>query len=169
MLIPSIDLQGGKIVQLVQGERLAVETTTSRRGSTIRRLSQGAADRSGRRQGRRATTRRWSRRSAPRCRAASAAASASIERARSGAGARRDEGDPRLGALRGRRRGRRVRQRAGRRGRSRAAHRRRRRRGGRVVIHGWRTALDLDRRSRPSRCSSRSSASSSTPTSTSRG
>ncbi len=27
MLIPSIDLQGGKIVQLVQGERLAVETT----------------------------------------------------------------------------------------------------------------------------------------------
>lgn len=27
MLIPSIDLQGGRIVQLVQGERLAVETT----------------------------------------------------------------------------------------------------------------------------------------------
>jgi len=27
MLIPSIDLQGGKIVQLVQGERLAVETS----------------------------------------------------------------------------------------------------------------------------------------------
>jgi phosphoribosylformimino-5-aminoimidazole carboxamide ribotide isomerase len=27
MLIPSIDLQGGKIVQLVQGERLAIETT----------------------------------------------------------------------------------------------------------------------------------------------
>ena len=27
MLIPSIDLQGGKIVQLVQGEKLAVETT----------------------------------------------------------------------------------------------------------------------------------------------
>ena len=27
MLIPSIDLQGGKIVQLVQGERLALETT----------------------------------------------------------------------------------------------------------------------------------------------
>jgi phosphoribosylformimino-5-aminoimidazole carboxamide ribotide isomerase len=26
MLIPSIDLQGGKIVQLVQGERLAIET-----------------------------------------------------------------------------------------------------------------------------------------------
>jgi len=29
MLIPSIDLQGGRIVQLVQGERLAVETTDS--------------------------------------------------------------------------------------------------------------------------------------------
>jgi phosphoribosylformimino-5-aminoimidazole carboxamide ribotide isomerase len=27
MLIPSIDLQGGRIVQLVQGERLAIETT----------------------------------------------------------------------------------------------------------------------------------------------
>src|SRR3989304_646833 len=27
MLIPSIDLQGGRIVQLVQGERLAVEST----------------------------------------------------------------------------------------------------------------------------------------------
>ena len=27
MLIPSIDLQGGRIVQLVQGEKLAVETT----------------------------------------------------------------------------------------------------------------------------------------------
>ncbi len=27
MLIPSIDLQGGRIVQLVQGERLAVETS----------------------------------------------------------------------------------------------------------------------------------------------
>ena len=27
MLIPSIDLQGGRIVQLVQGERLALETT----------------------------------------------------------------------------------------------------------------------------------------------
>jgi phosphoribosylformimino-5-aminoimidazole carboxamide ribotide isomerase len=27
MLIPSIDLQGGKIVQLMQGERLAIETT----------------------------------------------------------------------------------------------------------------------------------------------
>ena len=27
MLIPSIDLQGGRIVQLVQGERLAVEAT----------------------------------------------------------------------------------------------------------------------------------------------
>ena len=26
MLIPSIDLQGGRIVQLVQGERLAIET-----------------------------------------------------------------------------------------------------------------------------------------------
>ena len=26
MLIPSIDLQGGRIVQLVQGERLAVES-----------------------------------------------------------------------------------------------------------------------------------------------
>ena len=31
MLIPSIDLQGGKVVQLVQGERLAIETTTSTR------------------------------------------------------------------------------------------------------------------------------------------
>lgn len=29
MLIPSIDLQGGRIVQLVQGEKLAVETTDS--------------------------------------------------------------------------------------------------------------------------------------------
>ena len=27
MLIPSIDLQGGRIVQLVQGERLAIQTT----------------------------------------------------------------------------------------------------------------------------------------------
>ena len=27
MLIPSIDLQGGRIVQLVQGERLAIETS----------------------------------------------------------------------------------------------------------------------------------------------
>src|SRR3954453_16043235 len=27
MLIPSIDLQGGRIVQLVQGEKLAIETT----------------------------------------------------------------------------------------------------------------------------------------------
>src|SRR5947207_3132308 len=27
MLIPAIDLKGGKLVQLVQGERLAVETT----------------------------------------------------------------------------------------------------------------------------------------------
>ena len=26
MLIPSIDLQGGKVVQLVQGERLAIES-----------------------------------------------------------------------------------------------------------------------------------------------
>src|SRR5437870_1288379 len=27
MLIPAIDLKGGKVVQLIQGERLAVETT----------------------------------------------------------------------------------------------------------------------------------------------
>ena len=33
MLIPSIDLQGGRIVQLVQGERLAVEAPTSTGGS----------------------------------------------------------------------------------------------------------------------------------------
>ena len=33
MLIPSIDLQGGRIVQLVQGERLALATTTSTAGS----------------------------------------------------------------------------------------------------------------------------------------
>jgi len=37
MLIPSIDLQGGRIVQLVQGERLAVETSDV--DGWIRRLS----------------------------------------------------------------------------------------------------------------------------------
>ena len=29
MLIPSIDLQGGRIVQLVQGQKLALETTNT--------------------------------------------------------------------------------------------------------------------------------------------
>jgi phosphoribosylformimino-5-aminoimidazole carboxamide ribotide isomerase len=37
MLIPSIDLQGGRIVQLVQGEKLAIETTDSE--SWIRKFS----------------------------------------------------------------------------------------------------------------------------------
>ena len=44
MLIPSIDLQGGRIVQLVQGERLAVESRAisiagSRAFAAIRRSS----------------------------------------------------------------------------------------------------------------------------------
>ena len=82
MLIPSIDLQGGRIVQLVQGERLAVETTDI--DGWIRKLrgqpkvqlidldaAKGAGD----------NGRSW-RESAASCPAASAAASAASKRAR---------------------------------------------------------------------------------------
>ena len=51
MLIPSIDLQGGRIVQLVQGERLAVETDDVDGWiQRFSRLPQGAAHRPRRRQ-----------------------------------------------------------------------------------------------------------------------
>ena len=54
MLIPSIDLQGGRIVQLVQGERLAIETDDFDGWiERFRGFPEGAADRSRRRDGRR--------------------------------------------------------------------------------------------------------------------
>ena len=95
MLIPSIDLQGGRIVQLVQGERLAVETDDvdawMRR---FARLPEGAADRSGCGQGRRTVTTPLVARSAPRfpCRVGGG-----IRTDRAGRGdprRGREEGDP---------------------------------------------------------------------------
>ncbi len=60
MLIPSIDLMGGKIVQLVQGEKKALEFENF--GEWVERfsrLSPGAIDGSGRRQGCRARIDGW--------------------------------------------------------------------------------------------------------------
>jgi phosphoribosylformimino-5-aminoimidazole carboxamide ribonucleotide (ProFAR) isomerase len=43
MLIPSIDLQNGHVVQLVQGERLAIEAPTPSRGSRASRASRACS------------------------------------------------------------------------------------------------------------------------------
>ena len=53
MLIPSIDLQGGAVVQLVQGQRSRSRTRRVPVGEAVRTLSEGAGDRSRRRYGRR--------------------------------------------------------------------------------------------------------------------
>ena len=77
MLIPSIDLQGGAVVQLVQGERLAIRDDDVFRW--VRRFAtfpEGAGHRSRRRDGHGRQPRARPRRSPDSCRAASAAASA---------------------------------------------------------------------------------------------
>ena len=106
MLIPSIDLQGGKIVQLVQGERLAIETDDidawvtrfsgrpkvqlidldAAKGAGEQRRARRAHLRGAALPGRRRHPQHRARRGDPR--------------------ARRDEGDPRLGAVPRRDRGR---------------------------------------------------------------
>ena len=54
MLIPAIDLQGGAVVQLVQGERLAIKDLDRvRLGETLRAIPQSAGHRSRRGHGRR--------------------------------------------------------------------------------------------------------------------
>ncbi len=138
-------------------------------GEAVRALPEGAGHRSRRRDGQSATTSRSSGRSPARCPAAWAAASGRVERARDilAAGAQQviagsalfRDGRPDLD----------VRRRAGRRRRRRAGHRRGRqpRRPGRDSRLEDDSAADA--RSTPSGRSSRTAASSSTPTSTPKG
>ena len=102
MLIPSIDLQDGRIVQLVQGEKLAVESRRLRRlDRAVLRLPQSPVDRSRRCEGRRRQrgAHRVDLRRA--CPAASAAASGRRNAREQCIGAGRHERDSRLVALHG--------------------------------------------------------------------
>ena len=145
MLIPSIDLQGGRIVQLVQGEKLAVETSDfdgwiERFAGypKVQLIDLDAAKNAGANEALIA-------RSARDCPAASAAASAPRNARAQLVGARRDGSDPRVVALSGT---------ASSISSSRSCVADAVRldrfiaavdsRGGRVVVDGWRTTLAAD-------------------------
>ena len=143
MLIPSIDLQDGHVVQLVQGETLAIEAPDPEPWiARFSRVSARAAHRPRCRARAGATTRALVHRSAAGFPAASAAASAASS-ARARSSRRRARRHRQLGALPRRRR---------RRGFARAladAVGAERviaavdSRGGQVAIHGWKTVLPI--------------------------
>ena len=145
MLIPSIDLQNGHVVQLVQGEKLAIEAPDPEPWiERFARVSARAADRPRCRARARATTRRSSRTICGRLPCRVGGGIRSVERARDGARRRRARGHRQLGAV-SRRRGRRRRS-----PRALADAIGAERviaavdsRGGQVVIHGWKTVLPI--------------------------
>jgi hypothetical protein len=98
MLIPRSNLQGGRIVQLVQGERLALETDDVD-GWIERFASSRRPAHRPRRGEERRRQRALARRSAAACRAASAAASATRDRAAAVLAGGRRKVDRRSGAV----------------------------------------------------------------------
>ena len=144
MLIPSIDLKDGAVVQLVQGERLAIEDDDVfrwvRRFETFPKVQVIDLDAA---MGTRRQPRAGARRSPARCRAASAAASAPSSARATCSPPARSRSSP------ARRCSRTAHPISRSPGRSRDARRPRRviaavdSRGGHVVIHGWKTTLPL--------------------------
>ena len=145
MLIPSIDLKGGAVVQLVQGERLAIrDDDVFRWVRRFETIPEGAGDRPGRRDGASATTSRWSRQIAGALACRVGGGIRTVERARDvlAAGAQQiiagsslfKDGAPDLAFAAN----------AARRRRPRPSHRRRgQHAAASVVIHGWKTTLPL--------------------------